>query len=169
MNIRSTFYFVVIEATFLGLAIFHAVELSWFNLILLSLAASFVGRAVAYLKVFEWLRKPFAVVVPHGSGVGETVEPKPGLTGWRYVFANLICCPVCAGTWAALVLMYLPLNVTYVLAVAAGAWFITYLTEAIEWSRAKNWHHTGRLNGHDNGEHEYVENGYDEYFPARKR
>lgn len=122
--------------------------------ITLGLAASFAGRSISYLKIFEWFRKPFAEVVDHSSGVGQDVHPKKNLKGFWNGFAELICCPVCSATWSAAVLLWLPPVFTYAFASASVAWLVTNSTELIEWSRHHAQEAAGKL--HRDAEREVV-------------
>lgn len=79
-------------------------RLSPFDLIQLSLATYRMGRMISYDKVFETYRSPFTETVPDGSGFGETVEPKG--EGVQHALGDLICCPICVGTWVAASLVY---------------------------------------------------------------
>ena len=121
----------------------------WLQLIF---AASMIGRAIAYLTIFEWLRIHFAIVVPHSSGAGEDNHPRY-TEGIRGAVSELICCPVCAGTWgAAAMLMIYKLhpafgqNLITGLSVAAGAWLLSYVTEWVEWHKHAARETTGMLN-----------------------
>ena len=136
-----------LEALFLVLIVLSgSIELTLTDLLILGLAASFAGRAVAYMEIFEWFREPFTKTVPHHS-MGAYVEPKG--KGWRRAIGGLLSCPVCSGTWAAAILVPLYAYIqagrllVYVLAIAAIAWFISYLTEAIEWHKAMAWEAAG--------------------------
>ena len=147
---------ILLETIFLACIIaaahFFKFKPAFLDLAVISLAASFAGRAIAYLEIFEWLRAPFTEVVPHSAGVGETVEPKENLPGWKRAIAGLVCCPVCAGTWSAMLLSiaYMVSDagklLAYILAASAVAWLVTYLTEAIEWQKHLAWENTGRMN-----------------------
>jgi Protein of unknown function (DUF1360) len=79
-------------------------ELRPFDLALLGLATMRLGRLVAYDKVFETWRLPVAETQPDESGAGDTVEPKG--RGFQRALGELISCPICAGTWIAVGLVY---------------------------------------------------------------
>jgi hypothetical protein len=75
-----------------------------FDLALLGLATTRLGRMAAYDKVFETWRIPVAETKPDSSGAGDTVVPRGA--GFQRALGELISCPVCAGTWAAAGLVY---------------------------------------------------------------
>jgi hypothetical protein len=120
------------------------------------LAASFLGRAVSYFTVFEWVRAPFTEVVPHSSGAGEDVCPiKAGEDSkWhdvvREVVGTWMSCPVCAGAWGGLGLVVLyglwPVFGTYtllVVSIAGAASILTRVVEMVEWSGRNHREQTG--------------------------
>ena len=78
--------------------------LGWLDLALLGLATLRLGRLVAYARVMEPLRQPFAVTLPDPTGAGDTVEPRG--SGVRGALGQLLVCPICAGTWMAALLVY---------------------------------------------------------------
>ena len=78
--------------------------LGWLDLALLGLATLRLGRLVAYARVMEPLRHPFAVTLPDPTGAGETVEPRG--SGVRGALGQLLVCPICVGTWMAALLVY---------------------------------------------------------------
>ena len=79
---------------------------SWsaLDFILLAAATYRLGHLVAYDRVMEPHRHPFARTVPDGSGAGESVEAIG--EGIRHTIGQLITCPICAGTWIAAGLVY---------------------------------------------------------------
>jgi hypothetical protein len=85
--------------------LFEAIR-SWsaFDFVLLSLATYRLGHLVAYDRVMEPFRAPFARTVPDHTGAGESVEAKG--EGLRHTIGQLITCPICAGTWIAAGLVY---------------------------------------------------------------
>ena len=120
-------------------------DLSWLEWISLGLGASFVARAISYMRVGEPIRYPFTKVVPHSSGYGETVEPKceEGLFG---SLCLLVSCPFCMGLWVALVLLffraYFPdLGRIMILVFGAGSVAMTFsrFTEKLEWQKYLLW------------------------------
>jgi hypothetical protein len=168
----------------LGLAVFsglfvietlivQGVELTPFQWIMLGFAASMSGRAAAYLSILEWLRVPFVIVVPHPSNAGEDTEPRYS-TGWRAVIGELLCCPVCSGTWgAAIILMiykFFPAwgeAILFTLSAASLAWLITFLTQWVEWKTHEARFHTGLMSSKtDSVEKESLKsNGYSQRQP----
>lgn len=78
---------------------------SWgaLDLLLLALSVFRLGRLVAYDRVMEPFRRPFAQTVPDSTGAGESVEPIG--EGLRQAFGQLVTCPICAGTWIAAILV----------------------------------------------------------------
>jgi hypothetical protein len=79
-------------------------KLEPFDLALLGLSSYRMGRMVSYDVVMESFRSPFTETVPDPTGAGDTVQPKG--SGWRRAVGDLICCPICAGTWIAAALVY---------------------------------------------------------------
>ena len=109
------------------------------DLAMLGLASYRTGRMVAYDKVFESQRMPFAETVPDPTGAGETVVPKG--TGVRHAIGELISCPICVGTWIAAILVFgltvLPGPTRMFLKIMSGiglAEFINAGTEALQWN-----------------------------------
>jgi hypothetical protein len=66
---------------------------------LLGLASYRIGHMVAYEAVARPLREPFTDTVPDGAGELTVVASGRGP---RYALGELLSCPLCAGTWAAL-------------------------------------------------------------------
>lgn len=137
----------------------HPPQFDTLILVALILAASLVGRALAYLTIFEWVRHPFTRVVPHSSGAGEDVLPlkakknDPAWKAVREVVGAWISCPICAGTWGALglVLFYTldPVGgkvLIFTLAAASAGSILTRLVETIEWAGHLTQELTGRHN-----------------------
>ncbi len=69
----------------------------------LAFAVYRISRMISYDKVFETYRMYFVEAVPDPTGEGDTTQARG--TGIRRAFGELICCPVCAGTWVAAGLM----------------------------------------------------------------
>ena len=135
---------IVLELLFFGFAWFvgsrmPAIPEGWFY-VLLGLAAYRGGRAVAFNKVFEWLRDLFKCrVVTDTSGAGENVEAceEPGI--WQAI-GELITCPICAGTWVALGLMVIHSvspetgrGLIVILAAAGVAELLHWASEFLSW------------------------------------
>ena len=119
-----------------GLDIF---QLSAMQLVLLGFSTYRLGRLIAYDRVMEPFRQFFTDTVPDSTGAGESVNPKG--EGFQQALGQLICCPICAGTWVAALLTYLlylfpgPMMVFLTMTAAIGiAELLGALTEALSWS-----------------------------------
>ena len=73
------------------------------DLALLGLTTYRVGQLVAYERIADPIREPFAERAPDGSG-GETTVPKG--RGAQRALGELFTCPICVGTWVATGLVY---------------------------------------------------------------
>ncbi len=109
-----------------------------FELTQLAFASYRLGRMVAYDKIFETYRAPFAQTVQDPSGAGDTTEPRGA--GAREVIGELITCPICIGTWIAAALVYFlnlfPAAARTLLAITSSigiAEFLNAATEAFQW------------------------------------
>ncbi len=78
---------------------FAAVTLTPLLLAQLAFAVYRIGRMISYDKVFETYRMYFVQAIPDPTGEGYTTQARG--TGARRAFGELICCPICAGTWVA--------------------------------------------------------------------
>ncbi len=114
-------------------------KISPFELAQLSFATYRLGRLVAYDRIFEPIRSPFAKTVPDQTGAGESVEPRQG-NGLRESLGQLFSCPICAGTWIAAGLVYglhsLPNPTRVFLAILSSigaAEFLDAITEGFSW------------------------------------
>lgn len=142
---------VVLSVTFLGgFALFigwmlifgpglDVFKLSAMDLALLAFSTYRLGRLIAYDRVMEPFRQFFANTVPDSTGAGESVDPKG--EGFQQAIGQLICCPICAGTWVAALLTYLlylvpgPTRVFLTMTTAIGmAELLGAATEAMSWS-----------------------------------
>ncbi|MBI4788997.1 MAG: DUF1360 domain-containing protein [Chloroflexi bacterium] len=110
-----------------------------FDLIQLALATFRLGRLVSYDQVFETYRAPFTRTVQDPSGMGMTVEAKG--KGARAAIGDLLCCPICSGTWIAAGLVYglnlFPRATRTVLAIfsaVGAAELLNAATEALQWT-----------------------------------
>lgn len=107
---------------------------------LLGLAAFRGGRAIAYNFIFKWLRDLFGVrEVDDSSGAGRSNEATG--TGIRHALGELVCCPICSGTWVgvALLLIYALLPevgtaLIYALAAAGVAEVLDWLSDFLSWN-----------------------------------
>lgn len=108
---------------------------------LVAVAAFRGGRAIAFNEVFKWLRDLCGVTVSNDpSGAGETTVLPTKDSGIKYPLAQLVCCPICAGTWFGLSLLVVWVidpgmgrALIYVMAVAGVAELLHWLTEYFEW------------------------------------
>jgi len=116
-----------------------AFKLSALDLALLVFATYRMGHLIAYDLVTEPLRQFFTETVPDSTGAGESVEPKG--QGIQRALGQLICCPICSGTWAAAVMVYAlylwpgPVRVFLTIMAAIGAAeLLNAAGEALSWS-----------------------------------
>jgi hypothetical protein len=130
IGIELVFAALVVLASFraerlLALPVAHLGAL----LVLGGFAVFRTARTISFNSVMAWLREPFCDVVKDSSGAGDSVEPKPGS-----IFGELLACPICSGTWAALVLvnvfLYAP-SVGWVLFAVLG---LAGMSEALHWT-----------------------------------
>ena len=110
-----------------------------FDLVLLGLATYRTGRMVAFEPVAEPMRAPFTTLEPDRSGAGENVVARG--QGAQRAIGELLSCPLCAGTWAALALVLglhlLPRQTRALLAVMGATGIAELLhaaTEALTWT-----------------------------------
>ena len=104
----------------------------------LGLASHRIGRMIAFERVAEPIRQPFTVTVPDETGADETVVARG--RGIRWALGELVSCPTCVATWAALGL-YLgmtflpgPTRVLVNVLAAAGVAELAYVAvEQLEW------------------------------------
>ncbi|MGE5138142.1 MAG: DUF1360 domain-containing protein, partial [Rudaea sp.] len=105
----------------------------------LAFAVYRLGRMVSFDKVFETYRLPFVKTIPDPTGAGDTTAARGH--GLRQAIGELICCPICAGTWVAAVLV-VGLNVLptvsslfiTIFAVIGLAELLNSATEYLEWN-----------------------------------
>ncbi|HEX9018485.1 MAG TPA: DUF1360 domain-containing protein [Anaerolineaceae bacterium] len=114
-------------------------KLSAMDLTLLAFSTYRLGRLIAYDRVMEPFRKFFTNTVPDVTGAGESVDPKG--EGFQQAIGQLMCCPICAGTWVAALLtygLYLfpgPARVFLTMTTAIGvAELLGAATEALSWT-----------------------------------
>jgi prepilin signal peptidase PulO-like enzyme (type II secretory pathway) len=111
----------------------------WAFLPILGLAAFRGGRAIAYNFVFKWLREMAHIrEVEDTSGAGMSNEATG--TGIQHAIGELLCCPICSGTWVgvSLLLAYAflpPLGeaLMYALAAAGVAEVLDWLSDFFSW------------------------------------
>ena len=110
------------------------VRLDLVSLFILGFATIRLARTISFNGVGEPFRKWFTKTRPDSCGAGMNVEPAG--TGLRYVIGELISCPICSGTWSALIALvvwaYVP-TVIYVLAIAGVSEMFHWLFEFLEW------------------------------------
>lgn len=114
-------------------------EIKPFDLLLLGFATLRLGRMVSYDRVAEPLRQPFTTTIPDPTGAGETVEPRG--SGFQRSLGQLLCCPICVGTWIAAGLVYglhtLPKATRMFISILGTIGFaevLNAITEALSWS-----------------------------------
>ena len=104
---------LVLIATFLGgVAAFTVVpplrrthvRLGWIDLLMLGLTTYRVGNMVAYERIADPLREPFAERRPDPETGEEEIAPRG--RGARRALGELFTCPTCVGTWAAAGVVY---------------------------------------------------------------
>jgi hypothetical protein len=129
-----------------------ALRLDVFTWILLVMAASMGGAAIAYMFIGDFMRWPLTKEVPHSSNAN-MVEIEPKYEGWLKSPGILLCCPICAATWVGvglLGLMAVDFTVGYftVLALATGgaARVVIRLSEMLEWQSRYAQERTAQLN-----------------------
>jgi hypothetical protein len=101
--------FLSLLVSFIGYMTFYgpglkAFQLSWMELLLLGLSTYRLGHLISYDRVMEPFRRFFTETIPDPTGAGETVEAKG--KGVQQAIGQLICCPICSGTWIAAALVY---------------------------------------------------------------
>jgi hypothetical protein len=142
MNSKK-FSLIALDTVFLGaiavLANVSNVRLTFVEVLILGLATVRMARALSFNEIFEWLRDPFTKVEPDSCGAGADVHPKFE-SGPKATIGGLLSCPICTGTWSALMLLALWILVpvygrylAYALALAAVSEFIHYVMCALEW------------------------------------
>lgn len=103
-----------------------------------------MARTISYNGVMDWLRAPFTQEVEDSSGAGMSVEPKRDRKHPKpfiEVIGDLICCPICSGTWSALfiALLYsldqrIGWAVVLILGLAGVSEVIHWASEMFEWA-----------------------------------
>lgn len=106
---------------------------------LLALASFRGGRAIADNEVFAWLRAIVGITIEKDtSGAGDSVVANGH--GLRLSLAQMISCPICAGTWFALALLLVSeiapgmgRALIYILAAAGIVEILICLSEYLGW------------------------------------
>lgn len=140
----KTYHFslLVIDGVFVtaiaALSKLHPVHMELGEVALLALATFRMARTISFNEVASPIRAPFTEVLPDSCGAGSDVHPKG--KGVRLAIGGLLSCPICTGTWSALILFSLWNFVpsfghilVYVLALAGISEFIHYLSCLTEW------------------------------------
>lgn len=109
------------------------------ELAMTGMAAHRIGRMIAFEGVAQPIREPFTATVPDESGADQTTVARG--RGVRWAIGELLSCPICVGTWAALGLSIglrvLPGPTRFVIRVLsiAGLAELNYVAvERLEWS-----------------------------------
>ena len=105
----------------------------------LGLASHRIGRMIAFERVAQPIREPFTATVPDETGADETVVARG--RGVQWALGELMSCPTCVATWAALAL-YLgravlpgPTRVLVNVLAIAGVAEVAYVgVERLEWA-----------------------------------
>jgi hypothetical protein len=120
------------------------------TLALTGMAAHRIGRMIAFERVGEPIREEFTRTIPDETGVDETVVARG--RGVRWAIGELLSCPLCVGTWAALGLsigmLVLPGPTRFVVRVLgiAGLAELNYVAvERLEWSARAARRASGRI------------------------
>jgi hypothetical protein len=144
--------FLTFEAALIGFKIFQPqLIMTPFEWVILVFAASLIGASVAYMAIGEWFRWPLTKVVRHSCGEGESVEPSH--EGFLKAPGILLACPICAGTWGAMILVGVMAlapdfgrYLLYVLGAGGAVRLVVRISELIEWSSRLKWEQTGYWN-----------------------
>jgi hypothetical protein len=116
-----------------------AFRLGWLDLVLLIFATYRLGHLISYDRVTEPIRLLFTETLPDPTGAGETVEAKG--EGFQQAIGQLLCCPICSGTWVAAGLVYAlylwpdPMRLFLTMTAAIGAAeILNAVGEALSWT-----------------------------------
>lgn len=139
-------WFIFLDVVFIAIAFVAGdlgnlpdLESPFAVLAVLGLASFRLGRAVSFNMIFLWLRQAVDIVeAPDSSGQGANNQATG--VGLKYVLGELVSCPICSGTWAAMILLGLYLItpqvgqvLVYALAAAGLAEFTHWMSEAGQW------------------------------------
>jgi hypothetical protein len=102
--------YVLLEITFITsivvVGVYHPFKsMPWWLLVFLPFATMRMAATISENEVMAWLREPFTVTEPDSCGAGDSVNPKGD--GWKRVIGGLLACPICTGTWSAMLLVAL--------------------------------------------------------------
>jgi len=142
-KIQRKIGFMMLEATFFGvllvIALLDPPAPPVWMLPLFMLATIRMARTISFNEIGEGLRAPFTEVVPDSCHAGSNVHPKGA--GLTYVIGSLMSCPICSGTWSALLLyatwVIWPAfgqTLVIVLALAGASEFLHWTMEVLEWT-----------------------------------
>jgi hypothetical protein len=104
-------------------------------------ACYFIGHAISFYGIGDWIRGFFTHQEIDSSGAGEGSEPNDGLLN---VIGQLVCCPICAGIWGTTFLLtiysFIPTWGTillYVMGFGGFAALMHWAGEKMEWEGRK--------------------------------
>jgi len=107
-------------------------------ILLTTLAVMRMARTISENEIMEWLREPFTETLPDTCGAGQGVVPKG--TGFVRAIGGLLACPICTGTWSALILVAVYTLIPsfgkvliIILALAGGSEMLYNLGEWLSW------------------------------------
>jgi hypothetical protein len=158
MNKTAKFILAVVCVMFLGEAYLISTKISMpvpptvVLIILLGIAAFRLGRAVSFNTVGLWIRDICKVETrPDSCGAGDNNHSTGN--GLQWVLGELVTCPICSGTWSAMLLLTayalnhsFGLVLIYILAAAGVAEILHWLSETLEWSGRHSREQAGKLN-----------------------
>jgi hypothetical protein len=131
------------------------IHLNLFDYLLLALAATRLGRMIAFEGIFSTLRAPLAVTKVHEFS-GLYTDAKFS-TGWRKALGDLVTCTNCSSIWAILAVfvgLVVAHDFTYlvisILAICSAGEIINSMIEALCWSSevARKYSGEKQLNAH---------------------
>lgn len=136
--------FLALELVFVGIIVlisFAEVDFELWMFIPLGLATFRMARTLSFNEIAEPIRAPFTYIIPDSCGAGENVHPRGDKGGLRYAIGSLLACPICTGTWSALVLfifwVFVPTigkPLVYTLAIAGISELLHYSACLLEWN-----------------------------------
>ena len=136
--------------------------------ILFSLAVFRLARTISYNEIAEWLRDPFCRVEKDSCGAGENVHAREDRGPGVQTVGSLLACPICTGTWIALLIFLLWAWVpdvgaaaVIVFGLAGASEMLHYLGEILSWG--------GRYARVKSGEISPDGGSYDEWEESKAR
>ena len=132
--IKSLFVLLFVTSIYIITKLTH-IELGVLELVILSFATVRMARTLSFNTIADFIRRPFCQVQEDSCGAGENVHPRG--TGLRYAIGELLACPICTGTWSALLMLicwvwFRPL--VYILAIASGSELLHWFFDVLEWT-----------------------------------